>query len=156
MKKTISLNPCFAIGQTMQHSRNGVGVSLRVVCAVIEQRGCIMAARRSSKMPYAGKWEFPGGKVQQGESDEAALMRELHEELGLLKIMIRLALPVVRRPGIELVPFLCSLQGETAKPLEHDLVRWIRLVDAEQLDWLEPDIDIIKSALDAINGAGAS
>lgn len=56
---------------------------VRVVVAVIERGGKILIAQRKPGGKHALKWEFPGGKVEPGESDRAALARELHEELGI-------------------------------------------------------------------------
>lgn len=57
---------------------------LHVVAAVIhDDRGRVLLAQRPPGKPHAGYWEFPGGKVESGESPQAALARELHEELGI-------------------------------------------------------------------------
>lgn len=58
--------------------------TLDVVAAIIEQHGNILLAQRPSGGDQAGLWEFPGGKVEQGESQPAALARELEEELGII------------------------------------------------------------------------
>jgi 8-oxo-dGTP diphosphatase len=56
---------------------------VRVVAGVAYRDGRLLAALRPEGKPYAGRWEFPGGKVEPGETDEDALRRELHEELGV-------------------------------------------------------------------------
>ncbi|MBW4057308.1 MAG: NUDIX domain-containing protein, partial [Proteobacteria bacterium] len=56
---------------------------LHVACAIIEQSGKVLAAQRGSSMTLPLKWEFPGGKIESGESSEECLMRELQEELGV-------------------------------------------------------------------------
>jgi 8-oxo-dGTP diphosphatase len=55
----------------------------QVVAAVMEQAGRILICQRRADQPHAGKWEFPGGKLEAGESPEAALIRELREELNI-------------------------------------------------------------------------
>ena len=56
---------------------------LRVACAIIERDGRVLAAQRSAAMTLPLKWEFPGGKIEAGESPEECLIRELMEELGV-------------------------------------------------------------------------
>jgi mutator protein MutT len=55
---------------------------IHVTCAIIERDGLVPATRRSAAMSMPLKWEFPGGKIDPGESPEACLRREIHEELG--------------------------------------------------------------------------
>ena len=55
-----------------------------VTCAIIEKEGNVLIARRAVDQKLAGKWEFPGGKVEDGESPEECLKREIEEELGSL------------------------------------------------------------------------
>lgn len=59
------------------------GEPIRVVAGVLIERGRVMVARRTPGQSFAGCWEFPGGKVDPGESPEEALVRELHEEVGI-------------------------------------------------------------------------
>lgn len=58
--------------------------TIHVVAAIIWQDGRFLAARRSGSRPGSGLWEFPGGKIEQNESQEQALVRELQEELGII------------------------------------------------------------------------
>lgn len=57
---------------------------VRVVAGIIKQNNALLLAERPQGKPYAGYWEFPGGKVEANETDEAALKRELYEELGIV------------------------------------------------------------------------
>ena len=61
----------------------GLDILLVVACALIDADGRVLLAKRPSGRPLAGLWEFPGGKVAPGETPEAALIRELEEELGI-------------------------------------------------------------------------
>jgi mutator protein MutT len=54
-----------------------------VAAGILERNGCVLICQRRHDQPHPGKWEFPGGKVEQGESPEDALVRELREELGI-------------------------------------------------------------------------
>ena len=56
---------------------------IQVTCAIIEQDGFVLAAQRSATMRLPFKWEFPGGKIQSGETPEECLHREIDEELGV-------------------------------------------------------------------------
>jgi 8-oxo-dGTP diphosphatase len=102
---------------------------LPVVCALIERGGRVLLAQRPAPKHLALKWEFPGGKVDPGESAEAALIREIREEL-LCDIIIRRALPRIvhtyGRTTIEMVPFVCSLAPESPEPqpAEHVAIAW--------------------------------
>jgi 8-oxo-dGTP diphosphatase len=65
-------------------SEAGAPHPLAVVCvALVDAAGCVLLARRPAGKPMAGLWEFPGGKLQPGETPETALVRELEEELGI-------------------------------------------------------------------------
>lgn len=101
-----------------------------VVCAVIVRDGLVMLARRPPGRKLGGLWEFPGGKVEHGESAEAALHRELREELGC-EVRITKALPSLLHTyewgSIELIPFVCELTPESAlpHPHEHTGLAWV-------------------------------
>ena len=88
-----------------------------VACAIIEKDGRVLAAQRSETMSLPLKWEFPGGKIEPGESAAACLVREIAEELAV-GIVIGAALPPSnwRYPdfAITLHPFVCALNGEKA------------------------------------------
>jgi len=61
----------------------GVKLTLVAACALIDADGRVLLAERPEGRPMAGLWEFPGGKVEDGERPEDTLIRELHEELGI-------------------------------------------------------------------------
>ncbi len=109
-----------------------------VVGAAIVRPGLVLAARRS-RPPFG--WEFPGGKVEDGESPPAALRREIVEELGVhVVVRDRLAVSSIA-PDVELWVYLASVEPETvpvAGP-DHDELRWITVAQLDDLGWLEPD-----------------
>lgn len=120
--------------------------------------GALLAARRSAPEALAGLWEFPGGKVEPGEDAQAALVRELLEELG---VDVRLGgeLPSGRPEGWPLnlrasmrVWFAAVTAGQP-RPLEdHDELRWVPLADPETvlaLPWIPADYPIVQAVLDA-------
>lgn len=119
-----------------------------VVAGAIVHDGAVLAARRTRPAALAGRWEFPGGKADPGESEPAALRRELAEELGV-------AVDVGERigPDVELADRLilrCRLARLTdpaaaLRPTEHDRVRWVSAADLDTLDWLDADRVLIPS-----------
>jgi len=126
------------------------GRSIRVACAVIEDDGKILAAQRSETMSMPLKWEFPGGKLHDGESAEECLARELMEELGV-RVRIKRALPPVYHCyddfAIELIPFVCSLAGGNLLINEHRAIAWRSPHQLTELDWPAADIPVIASYL---------
>lgn len=124
---------------------------LHVTCALIEREGRVLCTRRSAEMSLPLKWEFPGGKIMEGESPEGCLRRELLEELGI-EVDVGHALPLVtyRYPefAITLYPFLCRI-GPLAKITlnEHDRAAWVLPEDLGDIDWAEADVGVVKNYL---------
>ena len=113
-----------------------------VVGAAIVRGGRVLAARRTSPPEAAGRWELPGGKVEPGESPEAALVREIAEELGCA-IAVTGWLDGEAPIGSAYVLRVATarLVEGAAEPVphEHDQVRWVGPAELDALDWLEPD-----------------
>ena len=117
-----------------------------VVCAVIEDgAGRLLVAQRPPHKHLGLKWEFAGGKVESGETPEAALVREIREELGCDVVPGR-ALPRFTfdygSVHIEMIPFVCALSptSPVPHPHEHVAIRWVTLaefagVDLAPADW---------------------
>jgi 8-oxo-dGTP diphosphatase len=121
-----------------------------VTCAIIERNGFVLAAQRSSSMSLPLKWEFPGGKVNAGESYEECLVRELTEELGIIaRISARLSPATHQYPSftITLFPFICSIERGELTLNEHVAVKWLRPDNLRSLDWAEADIPIVDAYL---------
>ncbi|MCW2833506.1 MAG: hydrolase [Nocardioides sp.] len=111
-----------------------------VVGAAIVRDGAVFAARRTSPAELAGRWEFPGGKVEPDESPEEALVREIAEELGC-RIEVTGWLPgkaLIGETHELWVACAVLVEGEPA-PTEHDHVRWVGPDELDDVDWLEPD-----------------
>ena len=116
----------------------------RVVGAAIVRHGCVLAARRTAPVAAAGRWEFPGGKVEPGETAEAALVRELDEELGCaVEVTGWLAESVQFGQSMGdtqvLTVALARLVDGEPVPVEHDQLRWLAPEELGDVDWLEPD-----------------
>ena len=111
-----------------------------VVGAAIVRDGRVLAARRTFPAEAAGRWEFPGGKVEPGETPEDALVREVAEELGCT-IAVTGWLPgeVAIGERYVLTVATAALVAGEPHPHEHDEVRWLAAEEVGDVDWLEPD-----------------
>ncbi len=122
------------------------GQHIHVTCAIIERDGLVLAAQRSAAMSLPLKWEFPGGKIRQGESSEECLLREIDEEMGVKVAIVDPLTPSTHRyPSVmvTLYPFICSLGKEEPVPLEHAALQWLHLDELHTLDWAEADIPVL-------------
>ncbi|MFF2345545.1 (deoxy)nucleoside triphosphate pyrophosphohydrolase [Pseudarthrobacter sp. NPDC058119] len=130
--------------------------------AIVDKLGdpeALLVARRSAPEHLAGLWEFPGGKVEPGEAPEAALVRELAEELGI-GVRLGAELPAEAPAGWPLndrasmrVWFAEVASGEPAPLEDHDELRWIRLEDRAAvlgLPWIPADYPIVRALLDSV------
>ncbi len=112
-----------------------------VVGAAIIRHGRVLAARRTAPAAAAGRWEFPGGKVEAGESAEQGLVREIREELGLdveLGPWLAGSVPVGQTHALT-VALARIARDAVPQPVEHDQLRWVGPEELDELDWLEPD-----------------
>jgi 8-oxo-dGTP diphosphatase len=100
---------------------------IRVVAAVIERGGRLLVCERPAHKRHGGLWEFPGGKVEPGESDLEAVSRELGEELGVRTIGVGQVELSAGDPGSEFViEFLPATIEGAPRPLEHTSLQWAR------------------------------
>ncbi len=130
---------------------NGVrpGPALRfVAAALIVRDGEVLIGQRRPDQPMALLWEFPGGKIEPGESPEQALARELHEELGItaeIGSKVTCIRHNYRHGGaVDLTFFTVrEFQGEIANQIYND-VRWVKLADLPGYDFLAADRGLVK------------
>ncbi|QIG39695.1 (deoxy)nucleoside triphosphate pyrophosphohydrolase [Microbacterium sp. 4R-513] len=115
-----------------------------VVAAVIEHDGLFLACRRAAHKAAAGKWEFPGGKVEPGESPAEALEREIREELGI-GIHVTGHLTTDMTGPIRLICLIARLDGERpTASTDHDELRWVAREGLAGLDWAEADLPAVR------------
>jgi 8-oxo-dGTP diphosphatase len=122
---------------------------MRVVAAIIVKDASVLICQRKAGQQYAGKWEFPGGKVEPGEELRAALERELREELGIHatigREITRYEYTYPGRAPIEIVFYkVGEFEGEP-RNLIFEQIRWETIVNLPEYDFLEGDIDFVKS-----------
>jgi 8-oxo-dGTP diphosphatase len=123
-----------------------------VVCAVIEQAGRVLLAQRPLDKHLPLKWEFAGGKVEAGEDPAAAIVREIHEELGC-RITITRALQRFTydytRVIIEMIPFVCVLTpgSPPPHPHEHVAIAWVEPDQLKTYDLAPADLPVIENYL---------
>jgi 8-oxo-dGTP diphosphatase len=128
-----------------------------VVGAAIVRRGMLLAARRTTPPEAAGLWELPGGKVEEGETPDEALIREVAEELGC---QVRVAWWLDGEQPIGSTHLLraavCALDdGEPRPGADHDELRWLTPDQFDDVDWLAPDRPFLRSLRAFLLGSGA-
>lgn len=118
---------------------------VKVVAAIIKRDNKIFATQRGYG-DYKDWWEFPGGKIEAGETPEKALIREIKEELDT-EITVDKFITTVEYdyPEFHLVMdcFWCSIKNGELKLLEHEAARWLPLDDLMQVKWLPADLEVI-------------
>ena len=124
---------------------------VRVPCAVIEHDGKVLAGQRSAALSFPLQWEFPGGKLEKGETDEQALFREIMEELNVAVTIIDKLPETSKDQGwreIVLVPFVCKVDTTDFILTEHEQILWLDADDLPTLDWTEADLNVIQNYYD--------
>jgi 8-oxo-dGTP diphosphatase len=117
-----------------------------IVGAAIIADGRVLACERSSPPEVAGRWEFPGGKVEPGESDEQALARECAEELGVrVEVGERIGpdVPLAHGRAVLRVFAVRLLDGDQPRALEHAAMRWLAAGELDAVRWLPADKPIV-------------
>jgi len=119
----------------------------KVVAALIKEKDQILIAQRHSKDPLAGKWEFPGGKLETGETPEECLVREIREEL---QVEIEFGsfyddnVYGFKDQAIHLLFYWAEIMNGEVTPVVHDDVKWITIKELARFDFAPADIPIVK------------
>lgn len=121
--------------------------TVSVVCAVILRDGMIFATQRGYG-EYKDGWEFPGGKVEPGETPEEALAREIREELET-EIRVDRYLDTVEYDytgfHLSMRCYLCGILSGTLRLKEHEDARWLTIGDLDTVNWLPADRELLST-----------
>ena len=120
--------------------------TINVVAAIIMKDGRIFATQRGYG-DYKDWWEFPGGKIEPGETPEEALVREIREELHAEIEVVRLVDTVqydYPKFHMEMSCYLCRLISDEIELVEHEAARWLDTDDVWSVKWLPSDIEVIE------------
>lgn len=123
---------------------------VQVVCGIIESDKKVLITQRSATMSQPLLWEFPGGKIESGETEVNSLEREIKEELNLyITCHHRLTPAVCKYPKftVKLIPFICELTGGEIKLLEHAAFRWVYPEELPYYNWCPADVPIVEEYL---------
>ncbi|MCA0445675.1 MAG: (deoxy)nucleoside triphosphate pyrophosphohydrolase [Bacteroidetes bacterium] len=121
--------------------------TIPVACAIIERGGLILAVQRKAGEHLSLKWEFPGGKIEMGESPEQCIVREIWEELDL-DIGIISEGPEIQHEYsgaiILMKSFRCQILDGIITLNEHENFTWLKPAELNTLDWAEADVPIVR------------
>ncbi len=128
--------------------------TVRVVAGIIRSGSKFLIAQRAKKDALYGKWEFPGGKVESGETDQQCLMRELDEELGIkVKVGDYVCASYFQHLGrpMEMHSFyIDSFEGEL-RLIEHQQIKWVEVHNLKKYEFPDADLPIIEKLLKVSN-----
>jgi 8-oxo-dGTP diphosphatase len=132
---------------------------LIIVGAAIIAGGRVLACARAEPPELAGRWEFPGGKVEAGESDVAALLRECDEELGVrVEVGAQVGGDVMLAHGRAVLRVYAATIAAGAVPrlIEHQELRWLGADELYDVDWLPADAPIVAALPPLLAASGAA
>jgi 8-oxo-dGTP diphosphatase len=118
-----------------------------IVGAVFTRNGKILAAKRSDTMALPGLWEFPGGKIEPGESPEQALLREIAEELRcVVEVKGRLTTTEHEYPfgTVTLSTYFVELKGADPRLTQHAEIRWLAKHELFDVEWAPADVPAVE------------
>jgi mutator protein MutT len=124
-----------------------VPTPLSIVAAIIRHDDLILITKRPDNVHLAGLWEFPGGKVESGESLEAALHREIREELGVEITVDREYFSVAHEypdKSVHLHFFDCTILRGEPQPLEVADLRWVKTAELVDFEFPPADVELIR------------
>ena len=117
---------------------------LRAVAGLIQRDGLILIGKRCIDDSYGGLWEFPGGKIEEGETDSQCLEREIQEELGLDSEIGQLIHVNQPSPTFQLAVYHARIADGEPELREHDEFRWVTAAQLYEYKMLPADGPVIK------------
>lgn len=123
--------------------------TIEVVAAIIHKDNCYLATQRGYG-DFEGMWEFPGGKIEAGESQEEALKREIKEELNVdIEIGMQICTVDYDYPTFHLTMhcYCCNVSNGEIKLLEHKSAKWLTKDELNMVEWLPADIAVISKLM---------
>lgn len=134
-----------------------IGRPYAVGAAIMDDTGRVLAARRAGPPALAGKWEFPGGKLHEGETEIEALIRECREELAVVITPHRyLGEVTVADTHWLMRVWVARIVTGTPQTLEHDELRWVGAAELDALDWLPADRPLLPVLAPILTAAAVS
>ena len=120
---------------------------ISVTCAIILKNDTLLACQRGAKSEHPYEWEFPGGKIEDSETPEECIIREIWEELRVEIEIVKPLVPIqfdYPERSIMLIPFLCRIKEGNPTPVEHHTIRWQRINKFFDLIWSEADKRVLR------------
>ncbi len=126
---------------------------IEVVAAAIYQDGKVLAAQRGYG-EFKGGWEFPGGKIEPGETQEQAIVREIQEEMAAtIEVVEKLGTVEYDYPTFHLTMhcFWATVKDGKLQLLEHEGAKWVDKETIHTVDWLPADVEIVEQVAERLN-----
>lgn len=128
---------------------------IKVTCAIIRnEENEVLVVQRDEKEDHPFKWEFPGGKLKEGETEEECIIREIKEELSMEIIICSQLDPVEHDYGhvqITLIPFVCDTLDELPVLAEHTDFMWMPAEKLDSVDFTEADLFVVRHYIKSVN-----
>ncbi|HGW6205315.1 TPA: (deoxy)nucleoside triphosphate pyrophosphohydrolase [Enterococcus faecalis] len=125
---------------------------IRVVGAIIVENGKVLCCQRGPERALANLWEFPGGKIENGETEVQALERELQEELKIEVTIVKEEYAFCRYEYdfgfVNLTTFICYLESGEPQLTEHLQIKWLTPNELNQLEWAPADIPTVEELVE--------